>query len=184
MSFWNDDGLRFWEQAGLGKAADLITEGQHRHMAEYVRYDSIQHVDYIRLQIYRMGPWIWQVHENQSYLGRLILRLERPETGSVSVCTTDEWLSLHESIRAYEGFLSQLFSPDRFNYSQMGNIFPQLHVQVVPRYKSERVWQHSIFGDAKWGHNWAPTPRSPLTLQQTYDLAAWLQSEIRTRITQ
>ncbi len=138
-------------------------------------------MDYTRLEVYRLGPWVWQVHENQSYLGRLIFRLDRPEIGSLSHCTADEWISLRDNICAYEDFLTQLFAPDRFNYSQMGNVFSQLHVQAVPRYKSNRVWRQSVFCDNNWGKNWAPTPRSPLALLETYGFADWLREEIRSR---
>lgn len=139
-------------------------------------------IDYARLQVYRLGTWVWQVHENQSYLGRMILRLDRPETRSLSYCSKDEWISLHENIRAYERFVQELFSPDRLNYSQMGNEYPQLHVQAVPRYASDRTWRQRIFQDKNWGRNWAPTPRSPLAVQETYDFALWLNSEILTRV--
>lgn len=112
----------------------------------------------------------------------MILRLDRPETRSLSYCDSDEWISLHENIRAYERLVEQLFSPDRFNYSQMGNEYPQLHVQAVPRYASDRSWGHRVFQDKNWGHNWAPTPPSPLTLEETYDFASWIRSEILTRV--
>lgn len=135
-------------------------------------------IDYQKLQVYRLGTWVWQVHENQSYLGRMILRLDRPETGSLSQCTASEWSSLHDNIRAYEEVLSKLFSPDRFNYSQLGNVYPQLHIQAVPRYASKRNWQTWVFEDKHWGNNWAPTPRSTLNLEEVYALALWLQEEI------
>lgn len=137
--------------------------------------------DFTRLEVYRLGSWIWQVHENQSYLGRMILRLDRPETGSLSYCDKYEWSSLHENLRAYERLIRGLFSPDRFNYSQMGNEYPQLHVQAVPRYRSERTWQRRVFRDGNWGRNWAPTPASPLTVDETYELASWFRTEISTR---
>jgi len=142
----------------------------------------ISHVDYARLEVYSLDGWIWQVHENQSYLGRLILRLTRPETGSLSRCTKKEWSSLHESICAYENLLEELFTPDRFNYSQMGNVFPQLHVQAVPRYASERTWRRWAFHDKNWGSNWAPTPRSPLTIEDTYEFARWFETQIHDRV--
>lgn len=136
-------------------------------------------IEFARLEIRRLGSWIWQVHENQSYLGRMIIRLNRPETLSLSQSTSEEWLSLHENIRAFEKLLLRLFSPDRFNYAQMGNVYPQLHVQAVPRYASKRVWNGRAFYDKKWGENWAPTPRSPLTLNETYQFAHWLRSEVQ-----
>ncbi len=139
-------------------------------------------VDYARLEVHRSGSWLWQVHENQSYLGRMILVLCRPETRSLSYCTSDEWESLRENIQAYENLIQELFSPDRYNYCQMGNAYPQLHVQAVPRYTSDRIWRQWTFRDKNWGRNWAPAPRSPLTIGETYDFASWFQAEIRTRI--
>lgn len=141
-------------------------------------------VDYARLEVHRQGGWLWQVHENQSYLGRMILRLSRPELGSLSQCTADEWFSLHENIRAYEGLVARLFAPDRLNYSQMGNEYPQLHVQAVPRYSSDRSWRGRDFKDMNWGRNWAPTPSSPLTVEETYEFASWFREEMRNRVAQ
>jgi diadenosine tetraphosphate (Ap4A) HIT family hydrolase len=139
-------------------------------------------IDYVRLEVHRRSGWIWQVHENQSYLGRMILRLLRPELGSLSSCTHKEWLSLYENIREYEHIVKQLFSPDRLNYSQMGNEYPQLHIQAVPRYKSERKWKGHLFQDVKWGRNWAPTPASHLTVDETYEFASWFREEARKRV--
>jgi diadenosine tetraphosphate (Ap4A) HIT family hydrolase len=122
------------------------------------------------------------VHENQSYLGRLILRLRRTELGSLSCCSADEWLSLYENICAYERIVNELFSPSRLNYSQMGNEYPQLHVHAVPRYSSSRTWRGRVFEDIRWGRNWAPTPASPLTADEIYDFASWFRDETRRRI--
>jgi diadenosine tetraphosphate (Ap4A) HIT family hydrolase len=109
----------------------------------------------------------------------MIIRLSRPEMLSLSQCTREEWISLHENIKAFEKLLLRLFSPDRFNYAQMGNVYPQLHVQAVPRYASKRAWKGKVFYDKNWGKNWAPTPASPLNLRETYEFAFWLGSEIR-----
>jgi diadenosine tetraphosphate (Ap4A) HIT family hydrolase len=138
-------------------------------------------VDYERLEVYRLEGWIWQIHENQCYLGRVILRLERPDTGSLVHCTKTEWVALQENLKRYEKLASNLFDPDRFNYSQLGNIYHQLHVHAVPRYSSSREWQGKTFVDRKWGNNWSPTPRSPLTLAETYAFAQWFQSRISKR---
>jgi diadenosine tetraphosphate (Ap4A) HIT family hydrolase len=143
---------------------------------------QMDRVDYARLEVHRQGSWIWQVHENQSYLGRMIFRLFRSELGSLARCTADEWISLHENIRAYEYLVKELFAPDRFNYSQMGNEYPQLHVQAVPRYNSGRSWNGRVFQDMNWGRNWAPTPTSPLAIQETYEFAHWVREEMRRRV--
>jgi len=163
----------------LGPLIGLALDGGHEKMSKLRRARPI---DYGSLEVHKLGGWIWQVHENQSYLGRMILRLSRPEMASLSHCTADEWMSLQENIRSYEALLSELFSPDRFNYSQMGNIYPQLHVQAVPRYAAKRTWRGRIFEDKNWGDNWAPTPRSPLSIEDTYELAHWFATEIMTRV--
>src|SRR5438128_1689057 len=105
----------------------------------------MQSIQYARLEVYELDGWIWQVHENQSYLGRMILRLARAETGSLVQCTNTEWASLLENIRRYEDILKLLFSPDRFNYCQLGNIYSQLHMHAVPRYASSRSWRGKTF---------------------------------------
>ncbi|HEX2091145.1 MAG TPA: hypothetical protein VHG28_02040 [Longimicrobiaceae bacterium] len=140
---------------------------------------SVTEVEFDRLVIRETEHWIWQVHENQSFLGRSILRLTRPLTLSLVHCSPDEWLSLRAELTLYERFIHSLWAPDRFNYGQLGNVFHQLHVHAVPRYRAERTWRGISFLDHRWGHNWAPTPASPLSVEQSYELAEWLRGELR-----
>lgn len=135
-------------------------------------------IDYERLEIFRLGQWVWQIHENQSYLGRTVFRLLRLETKSLRSCTPEEWKELHVCICRFEGLMDSLFAPDRYNYSQLGNTFSQLHVHAVPRYASQRTWLNARFVDKMWGKNWSPTPRSPLTMAETYRFADWLRPKI------
>lgn len=130
------------------------------------------------LELFASGDWIWQLHENQSYLGRVILRLRRRNVESFATCTTGEWKSLRLQLRAYEAILSRLFSPDRYNYCQLGNTYEQLHVHAIPRYKTPRRWSSYQFSDRRWGRNWPPAPPSPLAPEATYDFAKWLRTEI------
>jgi diadenosine tetraphosphate (Ap4A) HIT family hydrolase len=130
------------------------------------------------LEVLAGQDWIWQLHENQSYLGRLIIRLRRPTNESFATCTIEEWDSLRLQLRAYETLLSRLFSPDRYNYCQLGNIWEQLHVHAIPRYKTARQWCSYDFRDQRWGRNWPPAPLSPLNVSATYDFAKWLRLQI------
>lgn len=139
---------------------------------------TMPQVDYERLEIAEIDGWVWQLHENQSYLGRLIIRMTRPELGSLAQCSIDEWLALHRNIGQYEKFMRAIFTPTRFNYGQLGNEFPQLHVHAVPRYAEAREWRGHTFTDERWGKNWAPTPASKLSLEETYALASWLRQRI------
>jgi diadenosine tetraphosphate (Ap4A) HIT family hydrolase len=132
-------------------------------------------IDFQRLELRTTLHWTWQLHENQSFLGRLVLRLNRDTEGSIADLTADEWLSMHEEVVLVERWLARVFAPDRFNYAQLGNVYPRLHIHVVPRYRAPREWSGVMFSDSKWGRNWAPTPRSPLPISQTYELADWLR---------
>lgn len=142
-----------------------MTVGRHRWRFE-------------ELELFASRDWIWQLHENQSYLGRVILRLRHDNTGSFATCTSEEWNSLRLQIRAYETLIDHLFSPDRYNYCQLGNIYEQLHVHAIPRYKAPRLWSSYEFCDGRWGRNWPPAPPSPLAPDATYEFAGWLRTEI------
>lgn len=135
-------------------------------------------IDFDRLVLRSSPYWVWQVHENQSFIGRTVLRLKRETTGSISTLEEQEWASLLSEVRLWELWLSSLFSPDRFNYAQLGNIYPRLHVHAVPRYAAPRSWNSVTFLDSRWGHNWSPTPRSPISLNQTYEFARSLQETL------
>ena len=118
-------------------------------------------VNHRELEIRSTDDWVWQVHENQSYLGRVVFRLRRTLTHSCAHCTDAEWISLKNEFLSYEAFVARLFAPDRFNYDQLGNKYSQLHFHAVPRYKKPRLWEGYSFVDPHWGVNWSPAPTSP-----------------------
>lgn len=47
--------------------------------------------------------------------------------------------------------LRQLFQPDQFNYALLMNADAQVHLHVVPRYRTERVWGGRTFPDPHFG---------------------------------
>jgi len=141
-------------------------------------------MDYERLQIFAKDHWIWQVHDNQCYLGRMIFVLDRPCKGDLSDLSLEELLSLMENIKLYKAFLSTLFSPDKWNFCQLGNEWPQLHIHVVPRYKSPRIWQNKLFIDKNWGKNYAPKWKSPLNNEEIYTFSDWLKLKLEYFISQ
>lgn len=135
--------------------------------------------DFNQLEIWSGSSWIWQLHENQSYLGRCVLRLRRVSEGSLTDLLTGEWLDLHHDMKLLEKYLQRRFSPDRMNYAQLGNEYPRLHIHAVPRYASPRNHRGVQFVDRNWGQNWSPTPESPIDVLHTYAVASELRLEIR-----
>ena len=41
--------------------------------------------------------------------------------------------------------MSDFFKPDKLNVGALGNIVSQLHLHVVARFKSDKVWPHSVW---------------------------------------
>ncbi len=106
--------------------------------------------------------WTWSLFANQSYLGRVQMTLRRECHGSLANITEDEWSDLRASLRAYEETMLGLFQPDRFNYVQLGNVWPQVHVHAIPRYATPRNWNSISFTDERWGDLPLPEPDSPI----------------------
>lgn len=122
--------------------------------------------------------WTWLLHANQCYLGRVVMMPTVPRTGSLAELDAAEWQSLRAHIRAYEAAMAEVFAPDRFNYMQLGNVDPVLHVHAVPRYATQRTWRGHTIVDPRWGQAPHPEPPSPFTAYDTDQLAAWLRAEI------
>jgi diadenosine tetraphosphate (Ap4A) HIT family hydrolase len=135
-------------------------------------------MDYLRLNIRQSRHWSWYVHENQCYLGGIVVVLNRISSGSLIDCTHEEWMALRNELSLYENFLSDLFSPDRFNYTQMGNEWEQLHVHAIPRYRSPRTWNGIVVSDMRWGQNPSPKPVPPLAETDVYIFSKFMMERL------
>jgi diadenosine tetraphosphate (Ap4A) HIT family hydrolase len=155
------------------------TAAQHSERCEGTSASAM--TDYDNLKLLEAEHWNWYLHPNQGYLGRVVLALRRTSEGSFADLTVQEWKSLKNTIEQYEIVISNLFNPDRFNYTQMGNEWPKLHVHAIPRYVEARRWNGIEFRDRRWGKNPSPKFESPLTLNQTYDLAQWFRERIESQ---
>ena len=96
------------------------------------------------------GPWVLAVNRNQNLLGKTMLVLDRP---CVAVTDLDqgEWISLQTEIGRITNAIAALFGPDQFNYAFLMNVDAQVHLHVIPRYASSRIWRGQEFVDANWG---------------------------------
>ena len=135
-------------------------------------------MDLAKLQLQSTRCWTWSLHANQAYLGRIVLSLRRDCQGSLADLTDVEWEALRTELRAYEEIARDLFRPDRFNYKQLGNEWPHVHVHAIPRYRSSRRWNDVEFVDHRWGQDPYPDVESPLTADETYRLAEWMRERI------
>lgn len=122
--------------------------------------------------------WTWRLARNQCCLGRIVIDRNRGADGSLASLDTAEWAALGAHLGAYEALLTRLFQPDRYNYMQLGNVVPHVHVHATPRYRTARVWRGVTFTDVRWGGPPWPETASPLDESGTAELAEFLRNEI------
>lgn len=129
------------------------------------------------LIIQESAHWLWKVHTNQAHLGHMVFIAKRESEGSLADCSQQEWSDLQDQIKLYERVMGELFAPDRFNYTQFGNEWAQLHVHAFPRYAAAAAWNGGEYPDPQWGKAPIPEPPSPLEGAQLEEFAAWFAKQ-------
>jgi diadenosine tetraphosphate (Ap4A) HIT family hydrolase len=94
--------------------------------------------------------WTLALNRNQNLLGKCVVIANRP-CGSVPELHADEWSALLAHLRELTAALDTTFAPDAYNHAFLMNIDPQVHLHVIPRYASIRVWEGMRFDDPHWG---------------------------------
>ena len=100
--------------------------------------------------------WNLYLHDNQCYLGRLVVVHKNETPTDLFDLGQNELQELYLIVNQSKRALKALFSPDRMNYASLGNVYPILHVHIIPRYKNPRVYGEICFTDKNWGKNYAP----------------------------
>lgn len=97
--------------------------------------------------------WVLEVSFRQHTLGCFIIFCKR-QVEKISELNKDELTELGLVMRRLEEALlkNPKFSPDRFNYLQLGNALHNLHFHGIPRYKSNRDFAGKIWKDKAFGH--------------------------------
>lgn len=104
--------------------------------------------------------WTVYLHPNQCYLGRCIVVLKRAHVSDLFDIRPNEKEELFVITKVLRDILKTTFQPDLFNYAVQGNIDPQLHLHVIPRYKEPRTCAGMTFTDHNWGKNYSPYDHS------------------------
>lgn len=103
-------------------------------------------------------PWTLAVNRHQNLLGKVVVVLQRPCARVVDL-EPEEWRLLHQQIERVAVALDRLFQPDQVNLAFLMNIDPQVHLHVIPRYRSPRTWHGLAFDDPRWGEAAGPEQR-------------------------
>lgn len=110
--------------------------------------------DFDKFKIKKYKHWTVYLHENQCYLGWLVIWCDREDAEDLVDATQDEYQELLVIIKDMRQILEKEFNPDWFNYNLLGNGFRHLHCHLIPRYASERIVNGEKFTDDRWGHNY------------------------------
>ena len=110
--------------------------------------------------VIRQGAtWTMAVNRNQNLLGKTMLVLERPCSAVVDLSPA-EWAELHAELRELVLALERCFAPDHVNFAFLMNQAALVHLHVIPRYQSERIWNGEIFEDPHWGSSFGSEQRA------------------------
>ncbi len=137
-------------------------------------------VNYDELLVKSYKYWDIYLHENQCYLGRIFLLLRNQEGFedfmSIDGEIREEFFRVGEEIKKA---LKKLFKPDKMNYAALSNTSEKLHVHIIPRYKTERVFDGKNYVDARWGKNYAPYDKDyPVDISMLHKLRDTIQKEL------
>lgn len=115
--------------------------------------------------------WRLVLNHNQNLLGKCFLAMRR-HVEEIHNIAEDEWLELHREITAATNALALAFDPDHFNYAFLQNQDRHVHLHVIPRYASARMFAGRQFEDPDYPDHYAvPAPTIILPSEPTVALA-------------
>lgn len=112
--------------------------------------------EYEKYRIKEYNYWVVYLHQNQCYLGRVYVWAKRENAIDLMQMSREEREELFDIGQAVNKALAELFYPDLMNYAALGNTATHLHLHIIPRYASPRIFDNMEFVDERWGKNYAP----------------------------
>ena len=114
--------------------------------------------DFDKYKIKDYKYWTIFVHQNQNYLGRCVVWCKREDALDLTDATEEEQKELFFVLNELRKAVKEVFQPDWFNYSFLGNNTQHLHAHFVPRYAKPKVFEGITFEDKLYGHNYKTDP--------------------------
>ena len=110
--------------------------------------------DYTKFLIKSYKYWEVNIHENQSYLGRLVVWCKREDALDLTEATKEEQKELFIILNDLRKAINKTFKPDWLNHAFLGNEMRHLHCHFIPRYAKPVEFMGVKFEDKHWGHNY------------------------------
>ena len=98
-------------------------------------------------EVFATDLWRVVVNLNQNKLGKLMVCLVRHDE-DICALTDAELLELWNVIRKTRVIIDSLFRPDHYNYSFLMNLDAHVHLHIIPRYETPRVFEGADFHDS------------------------------------
>ena len=76
----------------------------------------------------------------------IILVPERLAITELYELDEDDQLTLMSEITALTQGMKQIFSADKMNVANLGNMVPQLHIHLIARFKNDPAWPGPVWG--------------------------------------
>ena len=104
--------------------------------------------------IKRFEYWSIYLCEDQNYLGRVYISLNRHGPETITELTNEEWQEFKIIIDKVSKVLYGLYKYDFINYLVLQNADRNhFHIHLVPRYIDARILHGEEFKDDRWGHS-------------------------------
>src|SRR5512133_2452242 len=122
--------------------------------------------------------WTVSLHGIQDYLGRSVIWCKREDATDLVDATKEEQEELFKILHEARQAVTNVFKPDWFNYSFLGNAVPHLHGHLVPRYSEPRQFMGVTFKDERWGKNWLLDPNFVVPEAVMDEIRSLLKNEL------
>jgi len=104
--------------------------------------------------------WTIYLNENQYYLGRVYIALNRHGSESTVELGKLEWIEFKDIIDKITKIVKKLYNYNLMNYLILQNKDRNhFHMHLIPRYESSRFFYGKEFKDELWGKPPIPTPK-------------------------
>jgi diadenosine tetraphosphate (Ap4A) HIT family hydrolase len=95
--------------------------------------------DDISVKVADLEAGVLLLCRDQTYRGRCILALNDHKS-EVFMMPPDELAAWARDLSRAAKALWEVFSPDKINYAAFGDLYPHLHIHLVPKYKGGPEW--------------------------------------------
>ena len=132
-----------------------------------------------RFLIKKFEYWTVYLNENQYYLGRVYITLNRHGPESINDLTKQEWDEFKDIIEKVTKTLGSLYKFDLMNYAMLHNtIRNHFHMHLIPRYVDTRIVHGEEFKDELWGKSPFSAPKKEFDEKLLMKIKEEIQKEL------